>query len=797
MDRTAAKVPVIFDENHRRALLECRDLSLVYFTAQLGEMHNNVNDILWDFADRAETNELQRRFIDAATTVTSGRMELEFAFRELISKGFSDFAAGRDISRIFQNLPQEYCEDKELELLTKNEIEEFVAIKNIVDKTKSNCYQNLYALGQRLSLIRGGVKVNDFNIPAGPLHTVYSFSKAVEAFDLSMDIKLVLFFLFEKYVMKEIDGVFEKYNECLINAGVFPNLKYVAPKVPSAESDKNKDEYVDDFMPSGVEEQNRLVQGMGVADRGASSGQVIAVSEEIFNSICNLLTMRRKNDPLFAQHPELNPNAPPVVMATKPALVAVIDEIQHAVSKRYTPLFSPAAHDDHASLINTAVLEQLHNRPTEEQNQLFEGVERRRIPSADLDTIEFVGMLFDYVLDDEELPNVVKALISHLHTPYLKVAILDQGFLVNDQHIARKLLNLMLEAGRKWVDENKLLHGAFYPMERQVDRILHEFNEDIALFEELLEDLTKDINVLEQKALSNEERSREKERGRDRLEAARMRATKVIEKHIGTRELPSVMSNFLFQVWMDRMTLLLLRNPHAEETPAWKRTLIIIDALLWALDAPKDKVKQQKLREIFPALKRRIEKYLSAVSDYYEPEAQALFDLLLEYQSDGVRLPGDDIHPEAVIEDEEIRQIDSLPDDSEEIELVGLTADMDSVDDTPVDAEDEIEFTDDEELIAKRLRISEFGTWFEILDDATGNPIQAKLSWYSPLSKRYMFVDHNGVQVAIRPLRTLVRELSDGTAHILEPPVRSFLEQAMSAIKEMLERATGAVKSVS
>lgn len=810
MNPLVGKAPVIIEEKHRRALQECRDLCLVYFTAQLSDLYDNVHDIMWDFADRAETNDLQRRFIDAATVVTNGRSDLEFAFRELISKGFSDFSAGRHLSNMFDNVPQEYLDhEAELELLSKEETEESVAIKNIVDKTKSSCYQYLYALGQRLSLVRGGVKVNDFDIPAGPLHTIYAFRKAAEALPLSMDIRLVLFFLFEKYVMKEIASIYERYNECLINVGIFPNLKYTAPKnsSPKPEKPRGSDGRADDFIPNGVDEITHSVSGVGGTATGKGQVQGSPVSEEIFNAICGLLTMRRKSDPLFQQHPELNPNAPPVAMTTKPDLVAVIGDIQQAVSKSYVPIKLPDLNENDDALINTTILEQIQNRPANEQNQIFDGVERRRIPFADLDTIEFVGMLFEYVLNDKDLPNVAKALISHLHTPYLKVAVLDKDFLTNDQHVSRKLLNLMLEAGRNWVDETQLIHGAYYSMERQVERILHEFHEDIGLFDELLADFTNDINALEQKARSNEERALEAERGRDRLEGARRRAAEVLEKHIGSRELPEVMRTFMFHVWMDRMTLLLLRNPKAEETASWKRTLIIVDALLWAIDAPNDKAKQQKLGEIYPVLKRRIEKYLSAVGGYYEPESQALFDLLVEYQT-GKKTISEDVRPEPVAQDELMLEHASnekefLHEDSEEIEFAGLvpdavaTTELPDTPDTSETEEEDGEFTIEEELIAKRLRISEFGTWFEIIDDATGMPKRVKLSWYSPMTKKYMFVDRNGIQAAVRPLKRLVKELSSGKAHILEPPEQSFLDQAINAIKHMLERAADVVKSAS
>jgi len=827
MDSTASKTPVILDEGHRSVLLECRDIALVFFTAQLDDLFNNVNETLWDFADKAETNEFQRRFIDAATVVTGSRSDLEFIYREMISKGFSDFSAGLHIADMFDNVPREYSDKDEMELVSRNAVEEYVAIQNIVEKSKSSCFQQLYALGQRLSLIRGGAKANDFDIPAGPLHSVYSFSKAIESMELAMDINLVLFFLFEKYVMKEMGTIYEKYNECLAEAGIFPNLKIVAPKVPHSEK-KAKEEQTtvegEDVTASEGGVQGGASGGGGGSGGGAGTGgsrgeaQGVSLGAEIFGSICNLLAMRRESDPLFELHPELNPNAPPVVMATKPTLVAAIGDIQAAHSKEYKPV-SALGHDDPDFQLDTALLEQYRQNPFEDQSELFGGVERRRIPTADLDTIELVGMLFEYVLNDTGLPNIVKALISHLHTPFLKVAVLDQAFLVDDQHVARKLLDLMLDAGRNWVDEKQLQQGAYYPMERQVERIIHEFREDIGLFSEIMQDFQNDVDVLEQKALAAEERAREAERGRDRLEAARRQAKSVIVAHIGKRKLPVAMKRFLFQIWMYRMTLMLVRNPNAEQTDAWERTIMIIDTLLWSLGAPKDPVKRKKLREIFPALKRRIEKGLASVSDYYEPEAQALFDLLLSFQQEKAT-PKAEVRPQAVSEQKLVADQDASTEEvavSQEVvadqpvtEILEQSQAESIADTSAVSLEqhqeediidmasdvDEEPLTPQEEVMALRLRNTEFGTWFQLDKNETGKSMKAKLSWFSPLSKRYMFVDRNGVQVAVKPLKTLAREMSDQSAKIIDTPGVSFFNLAMQSIKEMLERATGPVKTM-
>ncbi|MCP4126576.1 MAG: DUF1631 domain-containing protein, partial [Gammaproteobacteria bacterium] len=281
------------------------------------------------------------------------------------------------------------------------------------------------------------------------------------------------------------------------------------------------------------------------------------------------------------------------------------------------------------------------------------------------------------------------------------------------------------------------------------------------------------------------------------------------------------------------------------QTDAWGRTIMIIDTLLWSLGVPTDPVKREKLREIFPALKRRIEKGLASVSDYYEPEAQALFDLLLSFQQEEVEQEEEEAKVVVVADQEVIAtqeaevdqeviatqeaEVDQVSTATQEAEvdqvsaatqetevdresaatqevvenqelpqLEEVAARMEAYPEDDMDEEmkvDDEPLTPDEGAMALRLRNTEFGTWFQFPDDATGRPVKAKLSWFSPLSKRYMFVDRNGVQIAVKPFNTLVREMSDKTAKTIDPPSVSFFNLAMQSIKVMLERATAPVKT--
>ena len=72
-------------------------------------------------------------------------------------------------------------------------------------------------------------------------------------------------------------------------------------------------------------------------------------------------------------------------------------------------------------------------------NNLNSAGQSRPIADLDGDVIDMVGMIFDFILDDNTLPNTVKALIGRLQIPIVKVAILEKGFFANKSHPARGL----------------------------------------------------------------------------------------------------------------------------------------------------------------------------------------------------------------------------------------------------------------------------------------------------------------------------------------------------------------------
>ncbi len=779
MEKTAPPPTGGRQQRYLPVIQKCRDMALAHFSSWMATLFGKVEPALLDFIDKADTNQSQFQFIDAISVIRSRKETVEQRFREEIARGFSEFIRGEPISYPFPLLESQLEESGgDLALVDDAELDRRLSLQSMIDKTERRCFQQLYALKQRLSLVRGGHKLDDADVPTGPPHCASAFQIALGELDFETNVLLIIHAMFEKFVLRNMEILYDEFNQELIGAGVFPNLKLEVAKQPhpgtredgsTGEPRTTAESASQGQHRAGGGGEPRTSGGGADSDSGAATTPPgtadAALGEELFNSIRDLMATRRRQDPRFAHHPEIHPEAAgDTTLVEAPVIVSALDEIQPEHSAEFLPTATGGGERPARVEVDNALLERVRQRLIEEREKLFRGVDPNTIPSADLDTIELVGMLFEHVLNEEELPNIAKALISHLHTPYLKVAILDHRFLIDSRHIARRLLNLMVDAGRQWIEEEDLRRGIYYPMQEGVNRILAEFKQEMGVFEEVHDDLTRNIEELKQKAKVVEARAREAAKGRERLENARIRAHRVVQDRIGDHRFHPAIERFLNHAWVDKMILMLLRDPEIEESTEWREVIQVIDDVAQVYDLKSDPAARQRFRARLPLLKQRIVEGLSSMGDVHQPDLHALFEALTMLAENG----GDDA-----------TEVDHGERPVAVASRIASPA-------APVESNRPQPLNDEEKAIVEQLGDIAFGTWFELEDD-NGVPHRLKLSWYSPVTQKYMFVDKSGIQALVTPIEVLARQMHRGKARILEQPKRPFMDRALDAIQGMLK----------
>lgn len=135
-------------------------------------------------------------------------------------------------------------------------------------------------------------------------------------------------------------------------------------------------------------------------------------------------------------------------------------------------------------------LADLAEQPT--QNQLFSVIEKIapiETTANERTTIDVVAMLFEFILEDVQIPAVVRGQLARLQIPFLKAAMLAPEMLHNPQYPARVLLNRMSSSAVGLDLATPIGTKLSEEMTRIVTKILHEFNDNVSIFSLCLAEL--------------------------------------------------------------------------------------------------------------------------------------------------------------------------------------------------------------------------------------------------------------------------------------------------------------------
>jgi hypothetical protein len=736
---------------YRGILEKCQHMSVIFGSSQLAEVFEHTGAAFLDFAERSESYGMQGRFFEAMGLVQRQRAEMEQVFLREINGGFKRFARlGTSVGGADPGTKTDK-EESELSLVGEDDIEQRLAAEMLTIKANESFFPELFALRRRLSVFCGGRHLRNDEIPSGPQHLVQAFGKSLEGLNVETRIKLILYALFDKYVVKRANSLYDELNTTLKDAGILPNLKLqVARPKKSPES-----------SISQGRQSPRQEDAHGDAEGPALLG------DELFMSVMDLMSKRKGRRGASAKEA---PDAGAAVAACR-ELVAAADKVQLTT----TAASAHAMVAEAAAIPNlendTAFIGKVSDNLTREREQILAQIDRDKLSTVDGDMIDLIGMLFEYMLNDPLLPNLAKALLSHLHTPYLKVALIDRRLLADVNHPARRLLDQMVEAGNLWVDERNPQWGIFPFLQEIVDRVLHEFSDDISLFEELLDSLEQSMKEQERKSGAIEQRTRNMAAGREKLRLAKRRAHHEIHRLIGRIPLPEPVAGFLSKTWVDRLVFILLRDREEEFGENWRRALKTAEDLVALFEPAARAMALEASHDIVAELREQLIGGVQPMGSYPRMGLDGLLKFL-----DAPESWRESCLAAAAAQGESLGEEQKRNDISEQEESSSDQAGV---------SEQELEAIE---------QVSEMkpGTWFELKSGAGGVPRKVKLSWLSQLTATCLFVDRSGAQAQIKTLQELAREMRSGEARVIPRPMHPFIERALESIRNMLRRGEGA-----
>ena len=728
----------------------------------LAGMLDGADDRLFDLAESAAEGERDRYF-DAMRELRVKRAGLETGFRQALHNSFRALA----VDHSGGVLGNHDIDIDSLALVNEDEVETGVAIDNMARKARGGCDEQLRIFNHRLEyLFEGRHEFGERRNPLEPRQVAECFRLCVDKLDLDIRSTLIVLKLFERMVLAEIGSVVSEANQCLIDAGILPEIK--APPIRPVRG------------PAGRAYAPAAAHG---AAGPATEGEAATEQNQMFGLLQELLSTLRPTGgaPHFAASAEAGHSAaamPPVIPASLqgPGNIAVMHNnvpVVNGVPLAPGTQVAPVDSTDLVHLLNR--LQRLESSlEAREQAAVPEEIDVRAelaslletehgsdsvhaLEQADDDVINLVSMLFDFILDDQGLATEIKALIGRLQIPLLKVAISDKGFFSNDEHPARQLLNLLARAGAQWSPVQGTDDELYLSIEEAVFRILNDYDDDAALFGELLREFGDFFQRQVQHTERVEARIREVEEGRARAEAARAAVAAVLDQRLAGRALPGLAVRLLRQGWQQVLYLTCLREGEAGE--AWVRDVRVVDAVIWSVLPHREHEELKKLETLSPKLLNSLRQGLERISF----DALEMREMLAGLQA---------LHQQLLQGLETAREVVAPEPAPAEVPAVAVA---------------EAELLPEDHPQVRALRGMRTGQWVEFTED--GQAQRCRLAANLRHGSKLVFINRRGIKVCEHSAMTLAVALQQGRAKLVEDG--ALFDRALEAVIGDLRKRQG------
>ncbi|WP_158238365.1 MULTISPECIES: DUF1631 family protein [Luteimonas] len=634
-----------------------------------------------------------------------------------------------------------------LSLVEDAVMDEGTVLREIAARQEGRASLSLHLLGQRFGVLAAAPGFDAERIPLGPQCLCRAIQSTALALEIEYDARLLLYRIFDRVVMASYARILERLDAALAESGILPALTYVpmrtrnAPAVETTPTPRDGERTTAAPRAPGATPAARTATAASAAQRPftAWSGELGAQAVEDAE---DHETAYRRLEQLMSGRRELLQKFRPRADDGRVRQALPTREVTDALHK----LQSQAGSRSTQGLmeIKQSLLAQARQRSGEAAT----------LTPRDEDAFELLAMLYGHLEEEVRSEAPSASLVRDLQIPMLRVALQDHSFFTRQQHPARQLLNTVAESAARWLDEPTVDPRLLVALRHAVAYVLQHYQDDVQVFADGNAQLQAQLQAQARTAELQERRHIEAARGKEKLEAAKLRAAEVLQNLVGDLRIPRFSRSLLDQAWADVLTLTLLR--HGEDSDAWRRQLAatrrIVETALRG-DAPHD-----------PDLQAQVEASLAQVG-YHGEEAGVIAQRLTRHGGDE-----DDATSRTELA-MKLKARARLGEDAEKARRPQLPP-----------------RTPEEQAHYDNLRTLPFGTWFEFVTNQQGDVTRRRMSWFSPLSDNVLFVNQRGQRIGEHSLDAVARQLATGNARIVTADRGHLVDRAWQA-------AIGALRS--
>ncbi|MCK4705312.1 MAG: DUF1631 family protein [Gammaproteobacteria bacterium] len=498
--------------NHQYGNLisEVKNNLYTHLKASLTEMFSKMDDSLFKTANSNISSKEQNRYFELMRNSQILKDSIIIEFIEIISHSLRPHAetqAEKDKRKL--------KEEDELSLVEQAELEEMVLIKSIANNVSGLFGEPLSQLETRLEHL--AVRTPDIfsKDSLTPANIIQAFDDALGSNFDAVDKKTLLTF-FNEHVALKLGNAYDLINKILSDAGILPDIKLHANKSASKQMPRHTAPAADQAT-SNTEPDHEMNQG-GYAMTAAPGHNNPAAS---YNASSNTDGQQQNFGPQTSQITnaisEYFGGTPLSTTATKGDQTGTSasdqffpvstgqhyghEEVLSALSGvQHNPAFSNAENAPYdAEAIKQAVLSEIAKSSG--------GMVTKGLNRVAEKTIDFIELIFDAIIDDDDISDAIKTLLLRLQIPVIKIAMIDHDFFIHDDHPARLLLDNIAHVGIGVSDHSD---DIYIHLNKIVTTLVNEFELLPNSFQIALDTLNAFLEEREAEALKKEAEEQKK-----------------------------------------------------------------------------------------------------------------------------------------------------------------------------------------------------------------------------------------------------------------------------------------------
>ena len=252
---------------------------------------------------------------------------------------------------------------------------------------------------------------------------------------------------------------------------------------------------------------------------------------------------------------------------------------------------------------------------------------RIRLPDAYRGTaqvaiIDVVHALFDYAVDDKQMPEAAKPLLWRLQLPTVTLALMDSRYLGDQSNSMRRLVENMAAIVMAFPDDvvkGSELWRRLESAVRAVEIVAHtlqsrssvlagevekQFGESAKGVAMISDRIQSELSALESMPEKRNRRDYRRRPSRDVEQSITAKVSQQLAAKLQAQDIPDSVRQFLSDVWLRHMRTAALRS--GEDSGEYQVALQVVDDLLWSLTASERKNGRKKLAERIPPLIRTL-----------------------------------------------------------------------------------------------------------------------------------------------------------------------------------------------